>query len=311
VGAAQQLPLRGGGYGLELAVEGHPELRGAATEYRVVTPGYLEMMGLAPRAGRGRTIAAGDRADAERVVVINEALARTYFAGVDPIGRRLEDDGVGLARVIGVVANTAERGLTEVAVPVRYVSVAQVTWVDDAQSLVLRAAPGVDPAALLDAARRTVQRVAPSAVVQGTTTMRRVLDAAVGPARQVMTLLSLLTGLALVLGAVGVYGVTAHFAARRRRDWAIRVALGLPGARVVTYVVGRGALLAAAGVGLGVVAAAGLARLLASLLYGVRALDPLAFAAAAGALLAVGVAAALLPARRAGMTDPAIVLREE
>jgi putative ABC transport system permease protein len=79
----------------------------------------------------------------------------------------------------------------------------------------------------------------------------------------------------------------------------------------VTHVVGRGALLVAAGVGLGVVAAAGLARLLASLLYGVRALDPLAFAAAAGALLAVGVAAALLPARRAGMTDPAIVLREE
>jgi ABC-type antimicrobial peptide transport system permease subunit len=137
------------------------------------------------------------------------------------------------------------------------------------------------------------------------------LAVAVGPARQVVVLLSLLTALALTLGAVGVYGVIAHFAARRQRDWAIRVVLGLQSARVVAHVVGHGALLVAAGIGIGVIAAVGLARLLASLLYGVSPIDPIAFAAAGAALLIVGLLAALVPARRAGRTDPAITLRAQ
>ncbi len=120
-------------------------------------------------------------------------------------------------------------------------------WIDDAQSLVIRTLPGVDEASLLEPARRAIAGVAPAVTVQQTTTMRRVLDAAIGPARQVVVLLSLLTALALMLGAVGVYGVMAHFAARRRRDWAIRVALGLPGSRVIAQVVGHGALLVTAG----------------------------------------------------------------
>ena len=141
--------------------------------------------------------------------------------------------------------------------------------------------------------------------------MSRVLDTAVGPARQIMTLLALLSGLALVLGAVGIYGVISHFASRRKRDWAIRVALGLPGSRVVTHIVRQGLVLAAAGVALGAVGAAALSRLLASFLFGVSAADPLAFAAASAALLVVGAAAAFLPARRAGTVDPALVLREQ
>jgi ABC-type lipoprotein release transport system permease subunit len=109
---------------------------------------------------------------------------------------------------------------------------------------------------------------------------------------------------------VGIYGVIAHFAARRSRDWAIRVALGLPGRRVVALVVGHGALLVGVGIVLGVAATAVLARLLSALLYGVSAVDPLALLAGSGALLLVGVLAALVPARRAGMTDPALTLRE-
>ena len=113
----------------------------------------------------------------------------------------------------------------------------------DPQSLVLHAAPGVDETSLLEPARRTIERVAPDVAVQQTTTMRRVLDTAIGPARQVVLLLSLLTALALTLGAVGIYGVIAHFAARRRREWAIRVALGLSASRVIAHVVGHGVLL--------------------------------------------------------------------
>ena len=192
----------------------------------------------------------------------------------------------------------------------RYVAVAQMPWIDRPQSLVLRAAPGVDETSLLEPARRTIARVAPGVAVQQTTTMRRVLDTAIGPARQVVLLLSLLTALALMLGAVGIYGVIAHFAARRRRDWAIRVALGLPGSRVIAHVVGHGALLVTAGIGVGVAGAAALTRLLSSFLYGVSAIDPIAFAAAGAALLGVGMLAAFVPAWRAGMTDPVIALRE-
>jgi putative ABC transport system permease protein len=141
--------------------------------------------------------------------------------------------------------------------------------------------------------------------------MRRVLDTAIGPARQVVMLLSLMTALSLILGAIGVYGVTAHYAARRRRDWAIRVALGLPGSRVISHVVGHGALLVMAGIVVGVAGAAMLTRLLSSFLYGVGAIDPVAFVTAGAALLAVGTLAAFLPAWRAGMANPVIALREQ
>jgi predicted permease len=308
VGAAQKLPLRGGGYNLPIHVAGRPDIAGKTTEYRIVTPGYLESVGIALR--QGRTISEADRGGAERVVVINEALAQKYFAGVDPIGKLVEDDG-GPARIVGVVANAVERRITDATEPVRYVALAQMPWMDDPQSLVLRTAPGVDETSLLEPARRAIARVVPGAAVQQATTMGRVLDTAIGPARQVVLLLSLLTGLALTLGAVGIYGVTAHFATRHRRDWAIRVALGLPGSRVMAHVVGHGALLVAAGIGLGMLGAALLTRLLSSFLYGVSAIDPIAFATAGAGLFSVGLLAALVPAWRAGMTDPVIALREQ
>ena len=309
VSAAQQLPVRGGGYRLGLRFPDRPDIKELATEYRIVTSGYLESIGIGLR--RGRTISSADHRDAERVVVINEALAQKYFAGVDPIGKLMSGDADVPSRIVGVVANAAEKRLIDAAEPVRYVALAQMPWIDDAQSLVLRAAPGVDETSLLEPARHTIARVAPGAAVQQTTTMRRVLDTAIGPARQVVTLLSLMTALSLILGAIGVYGVIAHYAARRRRDWAIRVALGLPGSRVISHVVGHGALLVTAGIVVGIAGAALLTRLLSSFLYGVSALDPLAFVAAGAALLAVGTIAAFVPAWRAGMANPLIALREQ
>jgi putative ABC transport system permease protein len=156
-----------------------------------------------------------------------------------------------------------------------------------------------------------VQRIAPGIAVRETTTLEQVLDKAVGPARQIMALLSLLTGLALVLGAIGVYGVISHFVSRRKRDWGIRIALGQTPSRVVTQVVGRGASLVSAGVVLGLAGVVVLSRLLVSLLYGVGTADPLALAAASAALLVVGLTAAYIPAYRASRVDPASVLREQ
>jgi putative ABC transport system permease protein len=309
VGAGQQLPLRGGGYRAGLRIDERPEIDNAATEFRIVTPGYLESLGFALRQGRAITNA--DRRETERVVVINEAFAQKYFAGADPIGKSLSIDRDPRSRIVGVVANAAEKRLTDAAEPVRYVAATQQPWIDDAQSLVLRAAPGVAEASLLEPARRTIARVAPAAALQQATTMRRVLDRSVGPARQIVSLLSLLTGLALILGAVGVYGVMTHFATRRKRDWAIRIAIGMPGSRVIAHVLGHGAMLVSAGIVAGIVGAAMLTRLLSSFLFDVSALDPIAFAGAGAALFGVGVAAAFVPALRAGMADPLRALREQ
>jgi predicted permease len=317
VAAAMKVPLRGRGDSFGIRIEGREDEPRTSTFFRIVTPAYFETMGI--RLRDGRTFNGSDRlfteADtgetAEQSVVINEALAKKYFPNENPIGRRMRG-GFGVPqRVIGVVSNVAEAELTDEREPVRYFLAGQAPWFGANGTLVIRTARAADAAPLLDAARRTVNRVAPGFAVQEATTMSRVLDRAVGPARQIMTLLSLLAGLALVLGAVGIYGVISHFAARRKRDWAIRVSLGLKPSRVVTHIVGQGAVLVAMGVAAGAVGTAALARLLASFLFGVGTVDPLAFAAASAALLAVGLAAAFIPARRAGTVDPAVILREQ
>jgi putative ABC transport system permease protein len=308
VGTAQQLALRGGGYRASMRIDERPDIEHAATEYRIVTPGYLESLGFV--LVRGRWITGDDRADSDRAVVVNQAFAQRYFPGVDPIGRSIGGDVDDVrSRIVGVVADVAEKRLADAAEPVRYVALAQMPWIDDAQTIVLRAAPGAAEASLLESVRRTVARVAPTVAVQQTTTMRRVRDTSVGPARQVVSLLSLLTGLALVLGAVGIYGVMSHFATRRRRDWAIRIAIGLPGSRVIAHVLGHGAMLVSAGIVAGIAGGALLSQLLSSFLFDVGALDPVAFVTAGATAFGVGIAAALVPAVRAGTTDPLAALR--
>ena len=243
--------------------------------------------------------------------MINEALAKKYFPGVNPVGRAVTG-GFGVTqRIIGVVENVAEGGLTDEARPARYYLGGTVTWFStDASFIVKTKRPG-DAERMLDAARATVNRVAPNFAVQGTTTMSRVVDTAVGPARQVMQLLAILSGLALILGAIGIYGVISHFAARRQRGWAIRVALGASSQRVVGQVVGQGVGLVLIGVVIGAVGTAAMARLMSTLLFGVGTIDAMAFGAASAALIAIGACAAFIPARRAGTVDPILALREQ
>jgi predicted permease len=313
---SQKIPLRGAGNSFGIEVEGRPvEGPRPITFFRVVSPDYFRVMGIRMRDGQlfdGRqALAAPGAADGgEMAVVINEALAKQYFPGENPIGRRLLRGYGAPQRIIGVVENVAEGRLTDAMEPTRYYLHAEAWWGTQA-ALVIKTPSDDAATAILDEARRVVHRVAPEFAVQSTTTMSRVVDSAVGPARQVMTLLTLLSGLALLLGAVGIYGVIAHFAARRQRDWAIRVALGLPGARVMTHIMRQGVVLALIGIGIGAAGAAALTRLLSSFLHGVSSVDPLAFAAASLALLLIGAMAAFVPARRAGLTDPASVLREQ
>jgi predicted permease len=304
-----RLPLRGGGDNWGITIEGRPDLAESTTAFRIVSRDYFETLGIAVRQGRGFTD--GDRPGGELVTVINEATAKKYFPGVDPVGRRIRSGFDSWERIVGVVEDVAEKDLTGGPEPARYMFSDQVPYSPEAQTLVLRTERPGDAAAVLEAARRTVQRVAPGVAVQEATTLEQVFAKAVGPARQVMTLLTLLTGLALVLGAIGVYGVITHHVSRRKRDYGIRVALGLPPARVLRQVVGRGAALVGLGIVAGIAASAVLARSLASMLYGVRAADPMALMAATLALLAAGLLAAFVPAWRASRVDPAKVLREQ
>ena len=307
--ATQKLPLGGSGDNWGMAVEGQPELEPSTTAYRMVTPEYLQTLGIPLRDGRYFTDA--DRSSQEPVVIVNQALVDKYFPGVQPVGRRVGTGFGGWARIIGVVGNAAETTLTDEMPPARYMLTDQVPFTAEGQTLLIRTSRAEDATSIIESARSTLRRIAPDMAIREATTMDRVFAAAVGPVRQIMSLLSLLTFLALVLGAIGVYGVISHFVHRRRRDWGIRIALGLTPSKVIGQVVGRGTMLVAVGVIIGIAAALASAKLLGSLLYGVGATDPLALAGATTTLLLVGVLAAYIPAWRASRVDPASTLREQ
>ena len=315
-GATMKLPLRGSGHSWGIEVEGQPDLASSTTFFRLVTPDYYRAMGISLK--EGRLLERTDVEAGERVVVVNQALAAKYFPGQSALGKRIATGFGGFERIVGVVEDVAEADLTDGPVPARYMLYQQVPYMFDLAALVLRVegrspagAEGRAPAGLLEEARRAVQAAAPAVAVQKTTTLAFVFEVAVGPARQVMSVLTFLTGLALLLGAVGIYGVTSQYVTRRRRDLGIRLALGLTPARAAAQVVGRGGRLVLLGSAVGTIAVLGLARLLASLLYGVSAVDPLALLGATALLLLVGVIAALVPARRASRLDPAAVFREQ
>jgi predicted permease len=306
VGAAQKLPLRNSGDNWGLTIRGRGNLN-ATTATRMVTHDYFAAMGMKIR--RGRDFSPSDRAGTERVVIINEALAAKFFPNEEPIGQVLQTMDEAGERIIGVVSNAAEAALIDGAVPARYMLYQQMPFLYTQLSVVVRS-DRTDLAPLVQAARQTIERDSRQLAVHQTTTLRNIFDLAVGPAGQVVTLVALLTVLALVLGAVGVYGVISHFVQRRSREFGIRLALGQSPALIVRNIVARGTTLVAAGAAIGIVLAVLGARLLTSLLYGVETSDPLSMAGAVAVLLIVGMLAAFLPARRASLTDPATALRE-
>jgi putative ABC transport system permease protein len=306
VAAAQKLPLRGSGDNWGISIVGRPPAN-ATTAFRMVTPGYFGTLGIPVK--RGRDFLPSDREGSDPVVIINEALAAKFFPGEDPLGKLLQTDSQIQERIVGIVGNTAEASLTDAPVPARYMLYQQIPIVSNQVSFVLRT-EALDPTAILTDARSAIARESSQLAVQQMTTMRNIFDLALGPTGQVVTLVSILAGLALVLGAVGVYGVISHYVVRRAREYGIRIALGQQPMLVVRQVVGRGVALVALGSVIGLSAAIAASRLLASLLYGVQPTDPLAMAGAVAVLLAVGMAAAFVPARRASLTDPAVVLRQ-
>jgi putative ABC transport system permease protein len=308
VAAIQRLPLHTQGDNWGIQVEGKPDLEPSTTAFRLVTRNYFTALGIPVL--RGRTFNETDGAGSEPVAVIDETLAKKYFPNEDPIGRRVSYGGDGWSRIIGVVGPVAHAGLTDEPIPGRYILYDQIGYTPEGNTLVLRVAGRRDVTAALIEAVNTIQRTMTSVAVQEATTMEQVAAVAMGPTRRTMQLMTLLGALAITLGGVGVYGVVSHFVNRRRRDWVIKMALGMKPFTAVRNVVGRGATLVSIGCVLGLLASVALTRVFSSLLYQIGPADPTALLAAAGSLILVGSLAALIPGLRASRANAAQVLRE-
>lgn len=272
-----------------------------------VEPDYFAALGVPIREGRG--FAATDAFGSPKVVIVNEALARRYWAGRSPLGERIFTEGFdGPAyEIVGVVADYKVRDLGEEPRPYLHFA-----WRQQASRNTTVVARTAGPAtAALAGLRRAVLDLEPAVVFSEEGTAADLVRVTLVPARAGATLLSAFGVLALMLAAVGLYGVVSYSVAERTREVGIRMALGARVSDVLRLMLGRGMRLAAVGVGLGAVVSVALTRVLSSLLYGVSTVDPVAFAGAAALLMAVAFVANLVPARRAARVDPTVALRYE
>jgi putative ABC transport system permease protein len=314
-GLVTDIPLYGGS-STGFDVEGRPPAapgQRAMTDYRLINSDYFAAMGM--RMAKGRAFSPSDTDSAPGVVIINETLAARFFAGEDPIGKRLDLSGEpkDLREIVGVVADVRNYGVDadvkpEVYVPFLQSAPAYLTGVASAMTVVVRSA--IDPAALGSALREQVQALDKDQPVSEIKTMEGYLAESMAQRRFNMLLLGAFAGLALVLAAVGIYGVIAYTVAQRTHEMGIRIALGAKSADILRLVFTNAMATTLTGVALGLAAAFALTRLLRSLLYEVSPTDPVVFAAIPLLLVTVSVIATYLPARRAMRVDPITALRE-
>ena len=282
--------------------------------YRQVSPGYFATMGISLTGGREF-----DRLDdktTKGVAVVNEALAALYFPGEDPIGRVIEGLPPHVAlggflvdnfEIVGVVQDVKYFGLNQPSEASLYLPVAQAPF--RRMSFTLRTVAA--PEALMADARRAIQSVDPTVPVSQVATMDSILSASVAREKFSMVLLVLFAGVALLLSVVGVYGVISYGVSQRTSELGIRIAMGAEPGDVMRLVLMDGARLTFAGVGLGLIGAAFLSRVMVSQLYGVSATDPMTYLGVAVTLSAVALMAAYIPARRTAKMDPALALYGE
>jgi putative ABC transport system permease protein len=291
--------------------EHEPPRTGEAPEARVrpVTAGYFRMMGIPIR--RGREISDRDIVGAPGAVVINEAFAKQHFPNEDPIGKHVHrqpwwPEMPTDFEIVGIAADEKFLGLQAGADPATYFAFPQFTL---AQYVIVRAA--ADPKALIPAIRQQIWSLDRAIPVDVTVTMDEAIDRQLAGMRFNAALLGIFAGIALILAALGVYGVLSYTVAQRTSEMGIRMALGAQRSAVVRLVVGHGLALTGIGVVIGLAASFGATRAITRLLYQVSALDPLVFVTVGVLLTLVACAAAYLPARRASRVDPLVAMRPE
>ena len=285
----------------------------ADANYAVISPGYLKTMRI-PLL-RGRDFTDDDGESSAPVAIISAEMARVYFADRDPLGRRIWFDSFSPGRqqwltIVGVAADIHEDSLTRAPFPQAYTCYSQQTYggILEGGTVVVRTAG--DAGALSSAVRMAIREVNRAAVPH-TRTMESVVAASLSKQRFQVQILGGFAVLALVLAAVGLYGVLSHMVTANRTQIGIRLALGAPRSLVFQMIVGRALALAGIGVVVGAVGCVALRRVLAAVVYGIGPSDPVTMAAAGVVLLAVALAAAWIPARRATRVDPMAALRAE
>jgi putative ABC transport system permease protein len=308
VGMTSHLPMFNFGWNGEFLIEGDTPWRpneAPLVEYRWMYGDYLRTMGI--RLLQGRMLDERDRT--ARTVLINHAMAEKFWPGQNPIGKRFGQgsDKSQWYEAVGVLSDVRSLGLAGRPPFEFYRTIEQSPFTT--MTVVVRTAAD-DPTTIIPVARQIVASIDPSLPIAQAQTMEHVVSESVGQPRLLSALTVLFGVLAGALAMVGVYGVMAYNVRRQRREFGIRIALGADEARVRNLVVGRGLVLAAAGVALGVFGAWLLTGLMQALLNDVKPTDASVFAATAVAVLAVAVAASYLPARVAGRVDPIVVLRD-
>jgi putative ABC transport system permease protein len=277
--------------------------------YRAVSPEYFRAMGIPVLHGRAFSVQ--DHGEAPGVALVNQTLARQHWPGQDPVGQRINlekpDWQHAWRMVVGVVGDVRHRGLDAEVQPEVYVPYEQAP--EDSMTVVIRTA--LEPSALSAAARAAVRAVDPDQPVGEVRTLEQVVaeSESVGSRRTVLLLLAAFAALAVLLAAMGVYGVISYSVAQRTQEIGVRMALGASSADLVRMVVRQALALALAGIALGAAGAAALSRYLTTLVYGVKPADPGTFAAVALLLMAVAIAASYLPARAATRVSPMTALR--
>jgi putative ABC transport system permease protein len=318
-GATMTLPLRqsGGGFWSGLNVEGHPAASRESipiVSFVQVTPGYFQAMGI-PLL-KGREFGELDNSSQSlKVAVVNATLARHYFSDGDPVGKRVclgEDCAKGpWLTVVGVVANAALESLTDPRFPQVFSPQAQGVEGGVAGGMELAVRTSADPLRLAAAVTNAVHELDKNQSVAHIQTLNQVVNASLAQPRFNTLLVAAFAALALALAAVGIYGVISYLVAVETREIGIRMALGATRGDVLRLVVGHGMSLALAGAAIGLVGAFIVARLISSLLYGVKPGDPLTFLCAFAVLVSVALFACYIPARRATAVDPMVTLRQE
>jgi predicted permease len=269
----------------------------------VVSPGYLEAMGM--RLRRGRDISWQDRSDTQHAIVINEAAARREWPGQDPIGRVAYGPGRGEARVVGVISDVRESSLEDQASVQMYIPITQFD--PEGTELVVRTRlpiSAVEPAVM-----STLRSLNPGQPRTQFRTLQLIVDHAVSPRRFLMVLVSTFAGFGLILAALGIYGVISYSVTRQSQEIGIRMALGATAGQVQFGVVAQTLRLALIGIAIGSAASFAVAREIASLLFGIEPTDPAIFTAMIALLGTVALLAGHIPARRASRIDPMAVLR--
>ncbi|HEU4507784.1 MAG TPA: ABC transporter permease [Pyrinomonadaceae bacterium] len=313
VAITSNLPLYRQGNSMSVRIHGRPELPVAQQPVvvtRIVSPGYLDTMTIPLLSGRKFTDQ--DEITTPRVAVISETMARTFWPGEDPIGKRfgigeIESDQSWIS-VIGVARDVRQLELTADPKPQAYLSYLQFGFFDP-RDLVVKT--DVDPASLATTVRNAVWEIDKDQPVSNIQTMEAVLAGSIARQRFSMVFLAIFAGLALVLAGVGIYGVMSYSVAQRTREIGIRMALGAQTTAVLKLALGYGMKLVIIGIAIGLVAAFALTRLMSSLLFGVTATDPMTFTLISLLLIGVAALASYIPARRATKVDPLIALRYE